>query len=162
MEKIITARDYAERAGFKTVKNYLEHLCQKKGRLIDTPIKGEPTGEVEAEINWGRWIARCPDCNGAEDVDPEEPIFYCFSCGNYKNRGKPRKVKFPSKKVREEIEAELLKRPIEIKSGANEIDRLVNAQPKIRDEHGLLSRSWTPGETVGDLKKQNKAINGKN
>lgn len=162
MDKIITAKDYAKRAGFKTVTEYIQNLCLKKGRLIDTPMEGEPTGEVVAEINWGRWIAKCPDCNGAEDVDPDEPIFYCFSCGNYKNRGKPRKVKFPSKKVREEIEAELLKRPVEIKSGANEIDRLVNAQPKIKDKDGVLSRCWTPGETVGDLKKQNKAINGKN
>ena len=163
MDKIITALDYAKRDGHKTVREYLEKICEKRGLRIDTPIHGEPKGEVEAEINWGRWIARCPDCPGAEDVAPEEPIFYCFSCGNYMNEGHPRKVIFPSEKIRKQIEAEVMKRPVEFAGGANEIDRAINAKPTASDDKGVLSRCWIPGESVEALKRENKGLErGKN
>ena len=159
MEKIITALDYAKREGASTVRERIALLCQKRveRNLLDTPMKGEPTGKViKAEINFGQWIAKCPDCNGAEAVDPSEPIFYCFSCGNYKQNGRPRKVEFP--KDREEIEKLVLARPIKIGMGTHNIERVTLAKPTIWTKFGPLSRSWVPGETVADLKKQNEDI----
>ena len=154
MDRIITALDYAKINNCKTVKGYLEKTCQKMGKRLDTPINGKPTGKpVYAELNFGRWIARCQNCKGAEDVEPNEPIFYCFSCGNYVNSGKPRRVIFP--KDREEIEKEIMKRPIKSRGGANYLERQVNAIPKVRTEEGLLSRSWMPGETLDEIKRQN-------
>jgi len=158
-EKIITALDYAKRDNSRTVREHLEKLMVKIGRRYDTPLNGQPKGKpVAAEVNYGRWIARCPDCNGAEDVDPSEPIFYCFSCGNFTNNGRPRAVIFPSAKERKAIETELLKRPVKIKGGTNALDRLVNAVPEIMTDKMILSRSWLPGETLADLKTQNKAL----
>lgn len=62
-----------------------------------------PRGTVEAEINHGRWIARC-QCGGAECVDPDWPFLVCCSCG-----AGPQNIRFP--RDRKQIESELLKRP---------------------------------------------------
>ena len=35
--------------------------------------------KVYARLNYGRWIADCNICNGAEIVTPGKP-FVCFSC----------------------------------------------------------------------------------
>ena len=159
MDKILTALDYAKLNGCKTVREYIDIIAMKMGKRLDTPITGNPAGkEVEAEINWGRWIAKCPNCNGAEDVDPNEPIFYCFSCGNYQNDGKPRPVKFPSDYKK--IEKEILKRPVKFTSGTNQVERLANAIPVMTTERGILSRSWVPRETLDDLKEQNEPLKG--
>lgn len=126
---------------------------------METPfVDCEPVGKpVHAEVNFGQWIAQC-ECGGAESVTPDEPIFYCCSCGNYANHGKPRKVIFPSKKEIKDIETVLLKRPVIVKGGTHMIERTVNARPAIIDEKGVLSRSWKPGETVKDLRKENESI----
>jgi hypothetical protein len=159
MDKIITALDYAKQNGCKTVREHLEKIQAKMKKRYDTPLTGTPKGKpVAAEINFGRWIARCPDCNGAEDVDPNEPIFYCFSCGNFSNNGRPRSVIFPPTKERKAIEAEILKRPVKIRGGANELERMVNAVPEVVTDEGILSRSWLPGETVDEIKRQNKPL----
>jgi len=86
-------------------------------------------GSVQAEINHGRWIARCA-CGGAEDVAPTEPVFYCLSCGNADNDGRVMKIEFPED--REAIEGVLLKRP------------------------DMENRNWQPGESVGDLDFENR------
>jgi len=67
----------------------------------DWDWRGPP---VAARVDYGRWIADCPRCTGAEFVDPGWPLFVCCSCGSG-----PHSVTFPS--PREEIEGELLKRP---------------------------------------------------
>jgi hypothetical protein len=87
-------------------------------------------GNVQAEINHGRWIARCA-CGGAEDVAPAEPVFYCLSCGNADNDGHVMTIEFPTD--REAIEAALLKRP------------------------EMENRNWQPSESVDDLMGENKA-----
>lgn len=159
MDRIITAKDYAIQDNCKTVREHIEKIMSKMGKRYDTPFNGQPKGKpVAAEINFGRWIANCPDCSGAEDVDPSEPIFYCFSCGNFSNNGRPRSVIFPPPKERKAIEAEILKRPVKIRGGANELERLVNAIPEITTEEGVLSRSWLPGETLEEIKRQNKPL----
>lgn len=90
-EKIITALDYAKREGANSVRERIEKICKRMGNTNDSPVKGEPQGKpVNAEINFGQWIAKCPDCKGAEAVDPSEPIFYCCSCGNTANGSHPR------------------------------------------------------------------------
>ena len=126
--------------------------------VLDTPfVDCEPVGKpVYAQVDFGQWVAECPVCDGAESVMPEEPIFYCFSCGNFENHGKPRKVIFPSEKEMKDIEKILLERPVKVRRGAHEIERTLNAEPVIIDKHGVLSRTWVPGETVSDLRKENK------
>jgi len=89
-------------------------------------------GNVRAEINHGRWIARCA-CGGAEDVSPAEPVFYCLSCGNADNDGHVMTIEFPTAAAREAIEAALLKR-LEMEN-----------------------RNWQPGESLDDLMGENKA-----
>jgi len=167
MDRIITARDYCKRDGDKSYKERIKRiygLMQQSRGAYDTPPKLEdkPKGKpVYAEIDWGRWIVKCPDCNGAEDVDPDEPVFYCLTCGNYKNNGYLRPVIFPSKAEREEIEKVLLERPVEEKAAPNELERIVGAKPKKAiTKNGIavrLSRNWKPNETAADLRRENKA-----
>ena len=165
MDKIITAKDYAAREGAKTIKERIRRISNEMVRrnILDTPfddseVVGKP---VNAEINWGQWIAKC-ECGGAEAVDPDEPIFYCFSCGNYANHGKPRPVIFPDQKERGKIEREILKRPVKISRGTHMIERLTTAEPQVFDmvdgKLMPLSRSWVPGETAKDIVKQNEVL----
>ncbi|MFZ5856789.1 MAG: hypothetical protein ACOYZ6_08160 [Chloroflexota bacterium] len=162
MDKIIRASDYARREGARNVKERIARLsAQMAGRrLLDTPfVGGEPVGvPVLAEVNHGQWIARC-ECGGAEAVDPAEPIFYCFNCGNRKTKGRPRVVTFPDNI--EEIERILLERPLKDGGGANEIDRVFMARPLVGVVDGMpvvMHRSWTPGESVEELRRQNEMI----
>ena len=159
--KIINAKDYMKREHVKSMKERINKICtamMKRG-VLETPfVDCEPIGKpVYAEVNFGQWVARC-QCGGAETIDPDEPIFYCFSCGNFDNHGKPRMVIFPSKKEIKDIETVLLKRPVIIKGGTHVIERTVNAEPVIIDDKGVLSRSWLPGETAKDLRKENESI----
>jgi len=156
-EKIITAMDYAKREGANSVRERIEKICKKMGNTNDSPVNGAVKGKpVAAEINFGQWIATCPDCPGAEAVDPGEPIFYCCSCGNRTNGGHPRPVTFPPTKERIAIENEILKRPVKVGMGTHYIERLTLAIPMAMTKEGLLSRSWKPGETLDEIKRQNK------
>jgi hypothetical protein len=85
-----------------------------------------------AEVNHGRWIAKCPfGCGGAEMVDFDRPSFFCCGCRNTPTFNRPVIVVVPEN--REAIEAVLLKRP----------------------EHP--NRNWRPGETLDDLIAENEA-----
>lgn len=165
MERIISARDYARREGARNVKERIARLSAQMvaKRLLDTPfVGGETVGvPVLAEIGDSQWMARC-ECGGHEAVDPDEPIFYCFNCGNYKTKGKPRLVIFPSKEEIEEIEHLLLERPMIENGGANEMDRILMKLPAlvgvIGGEPVIMRRSWKPGESVEELRRQNGMI----
>lgn len=130
--KIATAKDKALRlTGSKNFKrqweNFLRPLVGKdKAKNVHKKANGKA---VEAEINCGRWIARCK-CGGAEVVDPDEPIFMCLSCGNKKNKGLLLPVTFPDKDARKMIENCLAVREIE-------------------------NCNWKFGEQVADLRKEN-------
>lgn len=126
--RIGTARDTigALRSGM-TLATWYARQAQGIGFLFG----GAPRGSVLAEINHGRWIVRCPFCPGAEEADPEEPIFYCLSCGNADNYGQVMTVEFPAN--REEIEQALLARP------------------------DMGNRNWTAGEELADLARENAA-----
>lgn len=156
-QKILTAKDFAVIEGAGSVRERIQKLTtryQVSGVHFETPFTGGPTaGEpVKAYVNQGRWIATC-HCGGAEAVDPDEPFFYCFVCGNRETDGNPRLVIFP-KNIRE-IETELLKRPVIEIQGRNAVERAFQALPAV----GRLARNWTPDETLDDLKKQNEQLN---
>lgn len=85
-------------------------------------------GEVAAEIVRSSWRVSCPLCAGASVIEPDEP-FFCVDCMMQANDFKPMLVVWPDK--RSEIETLLLRR----------------SDPQ--------RRNWLPGETVGDLLKEN-------
>ena len=95
---------------------------------------GEPRGELQAEINQGRWIVRCPvaGCGGAIIPSESDPVFYCTECGNEDNGGAMYSVCFPQE--RKAIEVELMRRPLRARLPS--------------------SRNWQPGETVADLRHE--------
>jgi len=163
MSKIITAKDIAYRDGYETSQLRILGLFRKltMRRNLDIKLINEVAGpEVLARIDFGRWCASC-ECGGSEYVDPDEPIYYCFSCGNYENEGRLRPVTFPSSRL--EIEEAILERPVDDRRGLSKVERAFNARPKIHvqlDDGQIvpLSRSWEPHESLADIKKQNKPI----
>jgi hypothetical protein len=131
--RIGTAHDTigALRGGMSLVMWYAN-----QARAMGFPFDLHPDGSVEAEVNHGRWLVRCPFCSGAEEADPGEPIFYCLSCGNNAVGaetaplpGHIMLVMFPDNRT--EIEAALLARP------------------------DIGTRNWAPGESLQDLAKEN-------
>lgn len=183
VDYIVTAKHY----GNGSARGYIrrqQQLLHKKG--IPVTIKDfdkEPTGTpVTARIWQGQWIADC-ECNGACFVDPDEPVFFCFTCGNRANGQKPRPVTFPPTLERLEIERLLLERPVNDIAGLTDLERAGMAKPLLFVEIEVeepptgdevlraiaqgkipkprittrtlpLTRSWEPGETVDDLRKQ--------
>jgi hypothetical protein len=150
---IVTGKDMATAKG---EKSYIDWMLKQSAEryhkgMIRYPFTGKVAvrKSVKARVDFGRWIADCPDCNGAEYVNPGDP-FYCLSCGNVTLEGFGREVIFP--KDMEQIGAELMNRPVNDLVGANDIDRALKA----KSIYPGLSRSWNPGETVTDLKKQLK------
>lgn len=67
---------------------------------------------VKAIVNGGRWVARC-ECGGQENVEPDDPIFFCHECGNHVSGGKSRPVAFPPPGLRKKIESDLMKKPVD-------------------------------------------------
>lgn len=173
LDYIVTASHYSTQLGSDgSVHGYHEKICQqiRTRRGINVTIKnpesvyGDP---VRARIWQGQWIADCPTCNGAEFVSPDEPIFFCFGCGNRANDNQLRAVIFPDADERMEIERLILERPVDDMAGLSDLERAGLAKPMIvvaieRDngevEYGQLGRSWNPGETADDLRKQNIPI----
>ncbi len=130
---------------------------KKRSPVTLNPIvKGE---QVVAHIDFCRWLAGCECSPGAKEyVTPGEGIFFCFNCFNANNKGHPRPVKFPSDKKRLEIERLIMERPVDDLIGGTKLSKALNAKPLIKTAKGDLGRSWDPGETAADLKRQNKAI----
>jgi hypothetical protein len=139
---------------FGSLQNYFDTQLAniRNGRgivLVIGPVSGNP---IHARIYQGQWIADC-ECNGASFVDPEDPRFFCFSCGNRANNNNARPVIFPEDRT--EIERLLLLRPVNDSAGLTDADRAGLARPLV----GALSRNWIPGETVKDLHdQQDKAL----
>jgi hypothetical protein len=153
MDKIFTSQDYAKAAKIASAEIMFKRMAADRGYKIDDTVSGG--NPVYAEINAGRWIARCPDCNGAEAVNPQDkhPKFFCFSCGNERISGKYRRVIFPEDW--QEIEKEILKRPVKKPPGRDPIAQAFCAIPE------RLPRAWRPDESLEDIRKQNKeAYNG--
>lgn len=85
---------------------------------------------VLAEVNHGRWIARCPWCAGAEALWRGQDWFFCCSCGNY-----------PIKGVR-----------LHVKYG--QPSDLVESALVVREDK--RTQNWLPDETVDDLEQENE------
>lgn len=126
---------FEDRFGERTL---LEHALRNPGRGDDyTP----PTGNtalgpaVQARVNHGRWIADCPDitCGGAEFVSFTNPVFFCCACRNSAASNNYLPVVVPGPEKRHDIEAYLRARP----------------------KHA--ERNWIPGETVAQLRDENRA-----
>ena len=152
---MITAKDLCKRDGCKTHREWINRRCailNKRG-LLDTPFTGEIISKdpVYAIVDWGRWGAICECSGGFEYVSKDEKLFYCFSCGNFKYKGKGRKVIFPDEHKIKRIEEILDEREVIIRGGTETLSRVLCSKPKI---HGL-SRTWNKDETLNDLKRQN-------
>ncbi len=147
--KIFTGADKAHELGYADLRAMLLALLRKRGLAWNGKISKKP---VPARIDFGRWIADCPDCGGACYVDPADPSsFFCMGCGNASVGGAMRLVEFPAD--RELIELEVLRRPVAEPARMGPVDTALNSKPMVPG----LSRSWRPGETVQDLADQMKA-----
>lgn len=103
----------------------------------DLSRRGELAQGVEAaaEVNFGRWVARCPFCPSAQVVTPQDPRFLCAGsdgCANAPVRGAFVRVVFPAPQVQTAVEGTLLVRPRE-------------------------NQNWHRNEKVSDLRKENAA-----
>jgi hypothetical protein len=151
MEHILTAKDVLARDGAPSLRAWITRIA--KLRELPKPvfvrdgedIEGEP---VKARVDAGRWIADC-ECGGAEYADPDEPIFWCFSCGNVGAGGLMRAVVFP--KDRKRIEQLLLARPVVLRGGKGALEQAMRAVPV------KLPRAWEPGVTAKQLTADNKS-----
>lgn len=163
---IITAKHYAERERCVTVCERIlkrrEMMHKKNNIALQVLGLDAPSGQtVRARIWQGQWIGDC-ECGGAEFVEPSEPIFYCFSCGNRGNNNRVRPVEFPVQ--REEIEAAVLARPVNDMRGLTDMERAGLARAAVVvvvDGVQLpLVRSWLPDESLEELLQQNAVLNG--
>ena len=163
VDYIVTAKHYGG-SGRGYIRKMQQDLHRGKG--IAVTIKGldqEPTGAaVYARIWQGQWIADC-ECRSASFVDPDEPVFFCFGCGNRMNGNKPRPVIFPPEVERLEIERLILERPVDDLAGLTDLERAGMAKPVLvvqketPDGQNVflpMTRSWEPGETIEDLHAQ--------
>ncbi len=125
MERIVGLRELTDKRG---VKAFIKAMSIRTPIML--PIDEIAEGRVVwAEINHGRWVGRCPFCNGAELVDLEQAFFYCLSCFNAMIDHRWLRIKLP--RDRDAIEAVLLQRPL------------------------VETRNWHPGETVTALRAKN-------
>ena len=167
LTRIITAKDYSEREGAggsvraRILKTREMYHKKKNIALTILGIDAAQGAAVRARIWQGQWIADC-ECGGAEFVEPSEPIFYCFSCGNRVNHNYVRPVEFPVE--REAIEAAVLARPVDDMRGLTDLERAGLAKPLVIVDAGgsqfPLTRSWNADESLSELLEQNKVLDG--
>jgi len=166
IDYIVSAKHYGG-SGRKYLKKMQEDF-RRKGISVNIHGLDKPIGEpVLPEIWQGQWIARCEHCNGASFIDPEEPIFFCFGCGNRSNGCYCRPVVIPDEW--REIERMLLERPVNDVAGLTDLERAGMAKPVIVIEKEILGiisgepsqkvevslvRSWKFGESLADLHAQ--------
>lgn len=89
---------------------------------------------VEARVNFGRWIADCPNdaCVGAELVSFDRPTFFCCACRNAAAGNQALAVAAPGPQKRHEVES------------------CLRARPRVEN------RNWWHGETVAELRDENR------
>ena len=117
------------------MREFIRQFLTRKG--LPQPTNAVK-GEVQAHVNAGRWLVDCPvpGCYGAVVVSFTERFFVCPNCGSPENGGAWYRVTFPPQQA--QIEQELLKRPAQ-------------------DGWRAANRNWELGETVDDLRQQNRA-----
>ena len=128
IDVIVTHEDWQQ----VDARNFMSHyyFAAKGKPLPDTKLA---KGEVLAYVNWGRWIAECPDCHDARIASQTFPYFICLNCDF--NDGEFANVVFPAEKA--EIETELLKRTA------------------VHPYKMAPTRNWNQGETVQKLQDEN-------
>jgi hypothetical protein len=152
MKKICDGSDklHEEQTEGAKYGNYRERIGYFSRRM-GVPWSGRVgRSTIEVFVDHGRWLAQC-ECGGAEYVTPEDPIFYCCSCGNENVNGAARRVIFPENKG--EIETALLERVVMVVQGKTETARAAMSTPALPG----VTRSWRPGETTGQLREQHLA-----
>lgn len=130
---IATLADYHKtRRGSSKNESFVANvIVSRRGSLLP-PVRGSLSDtELPVEVNHGRWIVNCPFCPGAELADPDDPRFFCLSCGNADANHEWLRVRWPVDK--EVIEAVLLARP--------------------KDE----TQNWKEGEPVDKLQAENES-----
>lgn len=139
-EGIMDGDDFAPTLGATSHRDWIKKMTRESRAarimLDGIAIQFEPAGvPLKAVIANGCWVVLCdaPDCHGAEAVTMNDPIFFCFSCFNVSNGYHVRPVEFPEADFVAELTTELMKR---------------------KPEH----MHWVPGETVEDIKEQNKVM----
>jgi len=165
---IVTARHYAQQMGcsstLERIMKMREMVQAKKRTVLPMQVNKYAVDPVLGFIENGQWIGRC-ECGGCEFVDPDEPVFYCFSCCNRGYNHMLRRVKFPDVSTRMEIERLLLLRPVDDMRGQTDLERAGLARALILvqvDEKTVLplTRSWNPDESLEVLRsQQDDAIN---
>jgi len=113
------------------IESFTKSILRKCGKPF--PVVINEGIVVNAEINHGRLIARCPFCTGAELVDRNDKRFFCLSCLNKSISGDWIRVELPINMT--EIESILEKRP-------------------------ETNQNWRTGEEVSMLKSDNAKILG--
>lgn len=143
LNRIITAKDYG--GGARGYIRQQQKQLQRRGVSVAiSDFEKEPTGTpVRARIWQGQWIADC-ECRGASFVDPDEPVFFCFSCGNRAHGKQLRPVEFPAERA--EIERLILERPVDDLRGLTDMERAGLATALV----GELARNWN-GESVEQI-----------
>ena len=166
IDYIVTAEHYCKKIGVSNVRQRImkirEGIQRKKQMVIEIQIDKVSTSPVYARIELGQWVADCA-CGGCEFVDPNDPIFFCFSCANREDAHMLRPVVFPELAERQKIEELILARPINDRRGLDDLERAHMAMPMIVKEtwEGAiipLTRTWNPGEPIENLEKENEVI----
>ncbi len=110
---------------------HLNHYMTKRTQrnINPTDIADKPI--LEAEVNVGRWLVRCPFCAGAEMIWEDSLIFMCESCWNKKVDYKFLKVKLPLKRT--------------------QIEKLLELRPN------TINKNWLPNDTIKAIEAENLA-----
>ncbi len=162
LNRIITAEDYCTRDKVGSVRERILKIRDSigKNRNIVVPVNVDNLSQrpVYGRIELGQWVANC-ECGGVEYVTPNDPIFFCFSCGNAVDAGDLRPVIFPSDEERIKIEDLILQRPVYENRGLDDMEKAYGAQAQILIEveggrYVPLTRSWNPDESIDDLKRE--------
>lgn len=124
------ARHFGATLGEIARTGHIAQRARRLGFILPPETDLAPGAPLHARLYRNQWIVDCPDCRNAEFAFIDEPRFMCSECFNGAVGYLWRVLAFPAN--RPQIEAILRARPI---------------------PH---NRNWLPGETVAQLKRENR------
>lgn len=126
--------DYHGRFGARTLAAHAARCPSSNGETTPPAPGVDLSVKAVARVDHSRWIAECPfeGCHGAEYVSTAGQPFFCCECRNAAVAHVPILVDLPGEKVRGQVEAYLVARPVP------------------------AARNWRPGETVAQLRDENR------
>lgn len=132
-----TARSrYPQTGSWSALETKLREQWHLQGRGVPFPVDADDSVSAYAEVNvlrQARWIVKCPfGCGGAVYADPDDHRFLCDECWNAPVGGKWVPVVWPP--------------------DPPAVEALLKVRPH---EHSWV---FTPGETLKDLREQNKRL----